>query len=36
MGDEQPDIDAARLLITTEGMIFLKAIGLDDIVRKAL
>jgi AcrR family transcriptional regulator len=33
---EQPEIDAARLLMTTEGMIFLKAIGLDDIVQKAL
>jgi hypothetical protein len=33
---EQPEIDAARLLVTTEGMIFLKSIGLDDIVRKAL
>ncbi len=33
---KQPEIDAARLLVTTEGMIFLKSIGLQDIARKAL
>jgi AcrR family transcriptional regulator len=33
---DQPEIDAARLLVTTEGMIFLKAIGLGDICTMAL
>ena len=32
----QRDIDAARLLVSIEGMLFLKSIGLDDINAKAL
>jgi AcrR family transcriptional regulator len=31
-----PEQDAARLLVATEGMIFLKAIGLGDISKAAL
>ncbi len=34
--DAQRDIDAARLLVSIEGMLFLKSIGLDDINAKAL
>lgn len=33
---EQPEIEAAKLLVATEGLIVLKAIGLHDIARKAL
>lgn len=33
---DQPETDAARLLVMTEGMIYLKAIGLGDIVQAAL
>lgn len=36
LDSEQPDIEAARLLVMTEGMIFLKGVGLSDIARKAL
>ena len=36
LDSKQPDIEAARLLVMTEGMIYLKAIGLQDIARKAL
>ncbi len=32
----QLEIDAARLLVSMEGMLFLKSIGLDDINAKAL
>ncbi len=32
----QPEIDAARLLVMTEGMIYLKGVGLSEIARKAL
>jgi AcrR family transcriptional regulator len=32
----QLDIDAARLLVSMEGMLFLKSIGLDDVNAKAL
>jgi AcrR family transcriptional regulator len=32
----QPEIDAARLLVATEGMIYLKAIGLDEICALAI
>ncbi len=34
--DAQRDIDAARLLVSIEGMLFLKSIGLDDVNAKAL
>lgn len=34
--DEQRDIDAAKLLVSIEGMLLLKSIGLDDVVAKAL
>jgi hypothetical protein len=34
--DAQRDIDAARLLVSMEGMLFLKSIGLDDVNAKAL
>jgi AcrR family transcriptional regulator len=34
--DAQREIEAARLLVTTEGMLFLKSIGLDDVNAKAL
>jgi len=34
--EAQRDIDAARLLVSIEGMLFLKSIGLDDINAKAL
>jgi AcrR family transcriptional regulator len=34
--EEQRDIDAAKLLVSIEGMLFLKSIGLDDINAKAL
>lgn len=34
--DAQRDIDAARLLVSIEGMLFLKSIGLDDVSDKAL
>jgi AcrR family transcriptional regulator len=33
---DQPEADAARLLVMTEGTIFLKSIGLHDVARKAL
>lgn len=33
---EQREIDAARLLVSIEGMLFLKSIGLDDVSAKAL
>jgi AcrR family transcriptional regulator len=33
---DTPDRDAARLLVTIEGMIYLKAIGLEDISKAAL
>jgi AcrR family transcriptional regulator len=36
LDSEQPEIDAARLLVATEGMIFLKAIGLRDICEMAI
>ncbi len=36
LDSDQPEIDAARLLVTTEGTIFLKSIGLQEIARKAL
>lgn len=36
LDSEQPEIDAARLLVASEGFIILKAIGLLDIARKAL
>ncbi len=29
--DAQRDVDAARLLVSIEGMLFLKSLGLDDI-----
>lgn len=35
-GDAQREIDAARLLVSIEGMLFLKSIGLDDVSAKAL
>lgn len=34
--DAQREIDAARLLVSIEGMLFLKSIGLDDVNAKAL
>lgn len=34
--DAQREIEAARLLVTTEGMLFLKSIGLDDVNARAL
>ena len=34
--DAQREIDAAQLLVSIEGMLFLKSIGLDDINAKAL
>jgi AcrR family transcriptional regulator len=34
--EAQRDIDAARLLVSIEGMLFLKSIGLDDINAKAV
>jgi AcrR family transcriptional regulator len=34
--DIQRDIDAAKLLVSIEGMLFLKSIGLDDVNAKAL
>jgi AcrR family transcriptional regulator len=34
--EEQRDIDAAKLLVSIEGMLFLKSIGLDDVNAKAL
>lgn len=34
--DAQRDVDAARLLVSIEGMLFLKSIGLDDVNAKAL
>lgn len=33
---DQAETDAARLLVMIEGMIYLKAIGLSDVVRAAL
>jgi AcrR family transcriptional regulator len=33
---DNPKVDAARLLVATEGMIYLKAIGLSDVARTAL
>lgn len=33
---EARDADAARLLATLEGMVVLKAVGMDDVVRKAV
>ncbi len=36
LDSDQPEIDAARLLVTTEGMIFLKAIGMGDVVIQSL
>ena len=33
---EQREIDAARLLVTVEGMVLIKSIGMADICRKAL
>jgi AcrR family transcriptional regulator len=33
---DNPDRDAARLLVTIEGMIYLKAIGLEDVCKAAL
>ena len=32
----QRSIDAARLLVMTEGMVLLKSVGLDDVCRQAL
>ena len=34
--DAQLEIDAAKLLVSMEGMLFLKSIGLDDVNAKAL
>ena len=34
--EEQCEVDAAKLLVSIEGMLFLKAIGLDDVNAKAL
>lgn len=34
--DAQLDIDAARLMVSMEGMLFLKSIGLDDVNAAAL
>lgn len=34
--EEQRDVDAARLLVTIEGMLLLKSLGLDDINARAL
>jgi AcrR family transcriptional regulator len=34
--DAQRDIDAAKLLVSIEGMLVLKSLGLDDIVADAL
>ncbi|MFN3451125.1 MAG: TetR/AcrR family transcriptional regulator [Sphingorhabdus sp.] len=34
--EAQRDVDAARLLVSIEGMLFLKSIGLDDVNAKAL
>jgi AcrR family transcriptional regulator len=34
--DAQRDIDAAKLLVSIEGMLFLKSIGLDDVNAQAL
>ena len=34
--EQQRDIDAAKLLVSIEGMLFLKSIGLDDVNAKAL
>lgn len=34
--EEQRDIDAAKLLVSIEGMLFLKSIGLNDVIAKAL
>jgi AcrR family transcriptional regulator len=36
LDSDNPETDAARLLVATEGMIYLKAIGLDDISKAAL
>jgi AcrR family transcriptional regulator len=36
LDSDQPEIDAARLLVATEGMIFLKAIGLRDICEMSI
>jgi AcrR family transcriptional regulator len=33
---ETPDIDAARLMVTLEGTVFLRAIGMGDVCRTAL
>ena len=33
---EQREVDAAKLLVSIEGMLFLKAIGLDDVSATAL
>ena len=34
--EDQREVDAAKLLVSIEGMLFLKAIGLDDVNAKAL
>jgi hypothetical protein len=34
--EAQRDIDAAKLLVSIEGMLVLKSLGLDDVVAKAL
>jgi AcrR family transcriptional regulator len=36
LDSKQPEIDAARLLVAIEGMIYLKAIGLSDICMMAI
>ncbi len=33
---DTPDIDAARLMVTLEGTVFLRAIGMEDVCRTAL
>ena len=33
---DTPDIDAARLMVTLEGTVFLRAIGMSDVCRTAL
>ena len=33
---DTPDIDAARLMVTLEGTVFLRAIGMGDVCRTAL
>jgi AcrR family transcriptional regulator len=35
LDSDTPDIDAAKLLVTIEGAVLLKSVGLDDIIARA-